>query len=43
VHILYPENVKQEVLQFIKGELIDFCQNRQYICDEIGMGALQLD
>jgi diphosphomevalonate decarboxylase len=43
VHILYPENVKQEVLQFIKGELIDFCQNRQYICDEIGIGALQLD
>jgi diphosphomevalonate decarboxylase len=43
VHVLYPENVKREVLQFIKNELIGFCQNRQYICDEIGTGALQLD
>jgi len=43
VHVLYSETVKREVLQFIKNELIGFCQNRQYICDEIGTGALQLD
>jgi len=39
VHLLYPENVKVSVLQFIKDELVDFCQNGQYICDEIGEGA----
>lgn len=39
VHILYPENVKEEVLHFIKNELVDYCQNEQYICDQIGNGA----
>jgi diphosphomevalonate decarboxylase len=43
VHVLYPEKVKNEVLQFIKDELIDFCQNRQYICDQVGVGAMQLN
>jgi diphosphomevalonate decarboxylase len=39
VHVLYPENEKEEVLQFIVDELIAFCQNQQYICDQIGFGA----
>ena len=43
VHVLYPENDKEEVLQFIKNELIVYCQNQQYICDEIGSGALNLN
>lgn len=42
VHVLYPENVKSEVLQFIKNELVGYCQNEQYICDQIGNGAIQL-
>ena len=39
VHVLYPENVKEIVLQFIKDELVGYCQNGQYICDEIGKGS----
>lgn len=39
VHVLYPENVSEKVLQFIKDELVGYCQNEQYICDEIGAGA----
>ena len=39
VHILYPENVSVKVLQFIQDELVDYCQNGQYICDQIGNGA----
>ncbi|RAR50341.1 diphosphomevalonate/mevalonate 3,5-bisphosphate decarboxylase family protein [Flavobacterium lacus] len=39
VHVLYPANVCEEVLQFIKNELVVHCQNEQYICDEIGKGA----
>jgi diphosphomevalonate decarboxylase len=39
VHVLYPENVTVEVLQFIKEELVGYCQNGQYICDEIGFGS----
>jgi diphosphomevalonate decarboxylase len=39
VHVLYPENVSESVLQFIKDELVGFCQNGQYICDAIGTGS----
>lgn len=39
VHVLYPENEKEVVYQFIKDELVAFCENGQYICDRIGFGA----
>jgi diphosphomevalonate decarboxylase len=39
VHILYPINYNVKILQFIKNELVGYCQNGQYICDEIGFGA----
>lgn len=42
VHVLYPENVREEVLELIKNELVGYCQNSQYICDEIGFGAKKL-
>lgn len=42
VHVLYPQKVKESVMFFIKNELIDFCQNSQYLCDEIGSGAVRL-
>lgn len=40
VHVLYPNKVKAEVLQFIKAELVRYCENEQYICDEIGFGGV---
>ncbi len=39
VHVLYPENDSVATLQFIKDELVGYCQNGQYICDEIGKGS----
>jgi diphosphomevalonate decarboxylase len=42
VHVLYPENVATKVLDFIKSDLLGYCQNNQYICDEIGTGAVNL-
>jgi diphosphomevalonate decarboxylase len=42
VHVLYPENEKQEVYQFIKDELVAYCENGQYLCDRIGNGAKKL-
>lgn len=39
VHVLYPETEKDTVLQFIKDELVVFCENGQYICDTVGFGA----
>jgi diphosphomevalonate decarboxylase len=42
VHLLYPENEKEEVYQFINNELVVYCENGQYICDQIGNGAERL-
>lgn len=41
VHMLYPENIRLKILEFIKNELVALCQNSQYICDETGTGAIQ--
>ena len=43
VHILYPEKEIKQVLEFIKSELVVYCQNEQYICDNIGFGAKKID
>lgn len=43
VHVLYPENEKEIVHQFIVNELVAYCQNQQYICDRIGQGATKLN
>ncbi|WP_394750344.1 diphosphomevalonate/mevalonate 3,5-bisphosphate decarboxylase family protein [Spongiimicrobium salis] len=43
VHILYPEMEKEKVYQFIKDELVVYCENGQYICDRIGFGAQKLN
>ncbi|PKP24780.1 MAG: diphosphomevalonate decarboxylase [Bacteroidetes bacterium HGW-Bacteroidetes-2] len=42
VHVLYPESEKAQVYDFIKKELVAYCQNSQYICDQIGKGAKKL-
>jgi len=43
VHVLYPNKDKESVSQFIQDELAVFCQNGQYICDQIGNGAVQIE
>ncbi len=42
VHVLYPKQNTHKILEFIKNELVAYCQNEQYICDQIGFGANQL-
>ena len=42
VHILYPGKDSEKILEFIKNELVVYCENEHYICDEIGFGAKQL-
>ena len=39
VHVLYPESESVKIYEFIKNELVAFCQNDQYICDKVGEGA----
>ncbi|MGG5505745.1 MULTISPECIES: diphosphomevalonate/mevalonate 3,5-bisphosphate decarboxylase family protein [unclassified Myroides] len=40
VHLLFPAAVKNEVLHFVQESLSDFCQNKQFIEDKVGGGAL---
>ncbi|MCH4822118.1 diphosphomevalonate decarboxylase [Gramella lutea] len=42
VHVLYPESQESKVLEFINNELVVYCQNGQYICDQVGGGAKKL-
>lgn len=39
VHLLYPEEERIAVMEFITGTLVAYCQNGHYICDKIGLGA----
>jgi len=39
VHVLYPENEKDNVLFLIKERLSSYCQKKHYICDNVGLGA----
>lgn len=42
VHVLYPKDQKTEILEFISNELVVYCENGQYICDQVGDGAKKL-
>ena len=42
VHVLFPKSEKEQVYEFIKSELVAYCQNGHYICDRIGFGAKPL-
>ena len=42
VHVLFPKNEKSKVYEFIKSELVAYCQNGHYICDSVGKGAQRL-
>lgn len=42
LHLLYPAKEKEEILNFIQTELIDFCENGKYIEDKVGLGPEQL-
>ena len=39
IHLLYPKKEKETVLKFIEDELKCYCQNGQFIEDQIGYGA----
>ncbi len=42
VHVLFPEQEKETVNNFIKSNLMQFCQENHYICDSIGEGATSI-
>jgi len=42
VHVLFPKAEQEKVYEFIKSELVAYCQNGHYICDRVGQGAQRL-
>jgi diphosphomevalonate decarboxylase len=42
VHILYPKSIQSIVHEFIKTELLEYCENSAWIDDELGNGPVQL-
>ena len=42
IHVLYPLIEKKSILEFIKNELVGYCQNGKYICDQIGFGLKKM-
>lgn len=43
VHLLYPEQEKNQILEVIREELSLFCKDGAYIEDELGFGAEKLN
>ncbi len=43
VHVLYPDNEKEEVQRFINDELAVYCQNGQFIHDFVGKGSQKIN
>jgi len=42
LHLLYPDEVKEKVQEFIGSELAPYCENQQWLKDHVGLGPLQL-
>ncbi|HKM92754.1 MAG TPA: diphosphomevalonate decarboxylase [Prolixibacteraceae bacterium] len=42
IHLLYPIEEREKVLRFIETHLLEFCENGQWIDDEIGDGPKRL-
>ncbi|TKD63637.1 diphosphomevalonate/mevalonate 3,5-bisphosphate decarboxylase family protein [Flavobacterium sp. ASW18X] len=43
VHVLYPEDYKEQSIAFIQEQLVQYCENGHYICDKVGQGAKKLN
>ena len=42
VHMLYPENIKDEITYFIEQELVPLCENGRVIQDQVGEGPIEI-
>ena len=42
VHLLYPKSEEKQAMSLINNTLIEFCENKSYICDEVGSGSVEI-
>lgn len=43
LHLLYPDNIKEQATAFIKAELLEFCEDAHYLQDQVGPGPLSIE
>ena len=43
VHLLYPNNIKDKISDFINNELIQYCSSNKYIEDKVGSGPEKIN
>lgn len=43
IHLLYPEQNKKEVNEFIQNELLPYCDEKSFINDELGTGPAEIN
>ena len=43
VHLLYPNNIKDKISDFINNELIKYCSSNKYIKDQVGNGPEKIN
>lgn len=42
LHLLYPNDIQKDVQAFIRNDLLKYCENGQWLEDQVGEGPLQL-
>jgi len=42
IHLLYPESIRAEIEEFIRTDLVKYCENGSYILDNVGDGPVDL-
>lgn len=42
IHLLFPDEIKDDVFDFIKKEMEPLCENGEWISDQVGMGAYEI-
>ena len=43
VHMIYPKSYVDKALDFIESDLLEYCANGSYICDEVGSGPQRME
>jgi diphosphomevalonate decarboxylase len=41
LHLLYPADISTKVQSFIKTELLQYCENQDFIADNVGQGPIE--
>jgi len=43
VHLIYPKAFSTEIMEIVKRELLVYCHEGAYLCDNVGLGAQDLN